>query len=63
MAGTSKFAVVIGTDLSIDLADHYFAASAIVEFTQKMATWILDWVDDKFGKAQAHEMVNSMGFD
>ena len=55
--------MVIGSDLPIDLADHYFAASAIVDFTQKMATWILDWVDDKSGSAQAHEMVNSMGIN
>ena len=55
--------MVIGSDLSIDLAVHYFAASAIIEVTQKMATWILDWVGDKSGKAQAHEMVNSLGFD
>jgi hypothetical protein len=55
--------MVIGSDLSIDLVNHYAASGAIIFFTKKMAAWLLDRVDDKSRQAQSYEMVNSMGFD
>jgi hypothetical protein len=55
--------MVIGSDLSIDLVNHYFATGALNFFTKKMAAWLLDWVDDKSRQAQSSEMVNSMGFN
>ena len=63
MAGTAELAVVIGSDLSIDLVNHYAAAGTLRHFSKKMAAWLLDWVDDKSGQAQSHEMVNSVGFN
>jgi len=55
--------VVIGSDLSIDLVNHYFAAGSFRHCVKKMAAWILDWVDNKPRQAQSHEMVNSMDFN